>query len=43
MGKPKEGYGTSNNPQNKITAPSFDQCKIDVTAAPKTVEIGMRY
>jgi uncharacterized protein (DUF2141 family) len=43
MGKPKEGYGASNNPQNKITAPSFDQCKFDVAAAGKSVDITMRY
>jgi uncharacterized protein (DUF2141 family) len=43
MGKPKEGYGASNNPQNKLSAPSFDQCKFDVPASGKTVEITMRY
>jgi len=43
MGKPKEGYGTSNNPTNKLSAPSFDQCKFDVAASGKTVEITMRY
>jgi uncharacterized protein (DUF2141 family) len=43
MGKPKEGYGASNNPQNKMSAPSFDQCKITVDASGKTVDIALRY
>lgn len=43
MGKPKEGYGASNNPQNKLTPPSFEQCKFDVAAAGKTVDLTMRY
>ena len=43
MGKPKEGYGASNNPQNKMSAPSFDQCKIAVDASGKTVDIALRY
>ena len=42
MGKPKEGYGASNNPQNKLSAPSFDQCKITVDAKGATVDIKMR-
>ena len=43
MGKPKEGYGASNNPQNKLSAPSFDQCKITVDASGKSVDIELRY
>ena len=43
MGKPKEGYGTSNNPANKLSAPSFDQCKITIDASAKSIDIKMRY
>jgi len=43
MGKPKEGYAASNNPQNKLSAPSFDQCKVTVDAGGKTVEVDLRY
>jgi uncharacterized protein (DUF2141 family) len=43
MGKPKEGYGTSNNPKNKFSAPSFDQCKITVAADGKTIDIQVIY
>src|SRR6266404_5874979 len=32
VGKPKEGYGASNNPKNKMSAPSFDQCKFALDA-----------
>lgn len=42
MGKPKEGYGASNNPQNKMSAPSFDQCKFTLDASGKTVDIKIR-
>jgi len=42
-GKPKEGYGASNNPKNKLSAPSFDQCKFTVEQSGKTVDIDMRY
>ena len=41
--KPKEGYGASNNPQNAMSAPTFEQCKFDVTAAAKAIDITMRY
>jgi uncharacterized protein (DUF2141 family) len=43
MGKPKEGYGASNNPKNKLSAPSFDQCKFTLDASGKTIDIEMRY
>src|SRR5436190_6092407 len=43
MGKPKEGYGASNNPQNKLSAPSFDQCKFVLEQAGKTIDITLRY
>ena len=43
MGKPKEGYGASNNPKNKLSAPSFDQCKFTVDQSGKTIDIEMRY
>lgn len=43
MGKPKEGYGASNNPQNKMSAPSFDQCKFTVDQSGKSIEIALRY
>ena len=43
LGKPKEGYGASNNPKNKITPPSFDQAKFALDDAGKMIEIGMRY
>ncbi len=43
MGKPKEGYGASNNPKNKLSAPSFDQCKFTLDAGGKTIDIEMRY
>ena len=43
LGKPKEGYGASNNPQNKLSAPSFDQCKVTVDAGGKNVDIDLRY
>ena len=43
MGKPKEGYGASNNPKNKMSAPSFDQCKFVVDQSGKTIDIAMRY
>ena len=42
-GKPKEGYGASNNPKNKLSAPSFEQCKIMVDASGKAVDIDLRY
>src|ERR1700694_2246802 len=42
-GKPKEGYGTSNNPKNKLSAPSFDQCKFTVDASGKTIDIDIKY
>jgi len=43
MGKPKEGYGASNNPQNKLSAPSFDQCKFSVDQGGKSIDIALRY
>ena len=43
MGKPKEGYGASNNPQNKLSAPSFDQCKFNVDQGGKSIGIALRY
>ncbi len=43
MGKPKEGYGASNNPQNKLSAPSFDQCKFTVDSDGKSIDIALRY
>jgi uncharacterized protein (DUF2141 family) len=43
MGKPKEGYGASNNPQNKLSAPSFDQCKFNVDQGGKSLDIALRY
>jgi len=43
MGKPKEGYGASNNPQNKLSAPSFDQCKVAVASSGANVDINLRY
>jgi len=43
MGKPKEGYGTSNNPKNKLSAPSFDQCRVSVGAEGKTIDIQVIY
>ena len=42
-GKPKEGYGTSNNPKNKLSAPSFDQCKFTVDQSGKTIDIDIKY
>ena len=42
MGKPKEGYGASNNPKNKLSAPSFDQCKFTLDASGKTIDIEMK-
>jgi uncharacterized protein (DUF2141 family) len=43
MGKPKEGYGVSNNVKHKMSAPSFDECKFTVDAAGKTVDIQLNY
>jgi uncharacterized protein (DUF2141 family) len=43
MGKPKEGYGASNNPKNKMSAPNFDQCKFAVDQSGKTLDIEMKY
>jgi uncharacterized protein (DUF2141 family) len=43
MGKPKEGYGASNNPKNKMSAPSFDQCKFTLDQSGKTIDIEMKY
>src|SRR5215470_12370877 len=42
-GKPKEGYGASNNPKNKLSAPSFDQCKFTVDQSGKTLDIDIKY
>jgi uncharacterized protein (DUF2141 family) len=42
-GKPKEGYGASNNPKNKLSAPSFDQCKFTVDQSGKMLDIDIKY
>ncbi len=43
MGKPKEGYGTSNNPKTTMRAPRFDEAKFTVEESGKTVEIQLKY
>jgi uncharacterized protein (DUF2141 family) len=43
MGKPKEGYGASNNPKNKMSAPTFEQCKFTLDQSGKTIDIEMKY
>ena len=43
MGKPKEGYGASNNPKSKLRPPHFDESKFTVGDSGKTIEIEMKY
>jgi len=43
MGKPKEGYGASNNPKTRMRAPRFDEAKFTVEESGKTVEIQLKY
>lgn len=43
LGKPKEGYGTSNNPRTRMSAPSFDDCKFELGSAGHSIEIEIRY
>ncbi|MBI3895867.1 MAG: DUF2141 domain-containing protein [Acidobacteria bacterium] len=42
MGRPKEGYGVSNNIK-KFLPPSFDECKITLDDNGKTIDIQVRY
>ncbi|HEY3132555.1 MAG TPA: DUF2141 domain-containing protein [Acidobacteriota bacterium] len=43
MGKPKEGYGASNNVKHKMSPPSFDESKFVVDASGKSIEIQLNY
>ena len=43
MGKPKEGWGASNNPHNRMSPPSFDQTKFTVGKDDMTLDIQVQY
>jgi uncharacterized protein (DUF2141 family) len=43
LGIPKEGYGFSNNPKVRFSAPSYDDCKFHVTSGTLAVAIEMQY
>ena len=43
MGKPKEGWGASNNPHPKMRPPHFDEAQFTVTDANTTQTIALIY
>jgi uncharacterized protein (DUF2141 family) len=43
MGRPKEGWGASNNPHNRMSPPSFEQAKFTVGKDDMTLEIQVQY
>jgi uncharacterized protein (DUF2141 family) len=42
-GIPIEGIGSSNNPHPRFSAPTFSDCRFEVDATEKTIEIKMLY
>jgi uncharacterized protein (DUF2141 family) len=40
---PKEGYGFSLNPNNKLRAPKFKECSFELNQPHQTITIVMRY
>lgn len=40
---PKEGYGFSLNPENKLRAPKFKECSFELNQPHQTITIVMRY
>jgi len=43
FGIPKEGFGTSNNPETKMGPPSFSDSRFDLASKELTLNIGMKY
>jgi uncharacterized protein (DUF2141 family) len=42
-GIPVEGIGSSNNPHPRFSAPTFSECRFEVSATKKIIEIKMLY
>ncbi|MBI5207111.1 MAG: DUF2141 domain-containing protein [Candidatus Firestonebacteria bacterium] len=43
LGIPKEGYGASNNPQNKFGPPKFDEAKFKLDSEQLNISIKLQY
>lgn len=43
IGKPKEGFGTSNNPRIRFGPPGFDESRFTLDAEEVALEIDMKY
>lgn len=43
MGIPKEGYGFSNNPKVKMSAPGFEACSFHIDQPVKKITINLKY
>jgi uncharacterized protein (DUF2141 family) len=43
LGIPKEGWGFSNNPPFKLSAPKFDECSFSIDRPNQVITINMRY
>jgi len=43
LGIPREGYGFSNNPKVKMSAPKYENCKFRIDGPVKKITIQVRY